>query len=81
MTYTKTEILEKCEKAFKNVSTFYQSDVVNYRGVTTDTGELYSELVKKNTYTVTVSGYGTDDTTLASASLNVPYEETKVDNK
>ena len=45
MAYTKTEILEKCEKAFKNVSTFYQSDVVNYRGVTSDTGELYSELV------------------------------------
>ena len=45
MGYTKTEILEKCEKAFKNVSTFYQADVINYRGVTSDTGELYSEIV------------------------------------
>ncbi len=45
MAYTKTEILEKCEKAFKNVSTFYQADVINYRGVTSDTGELYNEIV------------------------------------
>lgn len=45
MAYTKTEILEKCEKAFENVSTFYQADVINYRGVTSDTGELYNEIV------------------------------------
>lgn len=45
MAYTKTEILEKSEKAFKNVSTFYQADVINYRGVTSDTGELYNEIV------------------------------------
>ncbi len=45
MIYTKTEILEKCEKAFENTSTFYQADVINYRGVASDTGELYNEIV------------------------------------
>ena len=31
MAYTRTEILEKCEKAFENTSTFYQADVIKYR--------------------------------------------------
>lgn len=45
MAYTKIEILKKCADKFKNVSAFYQADVINYRGVTSDTGELYNEIV------------------------------------
>ncbi|MCH5193438.1 MAG: hypothetical protein J1F11_05705 [Oscillospiraceae bacterium] len=45
MGYTRAEILQKCKEAFRNIPVFYKADVVNYRGITTDTGELYSELV------------------------------------
>lgn len=44
MTYTKEDILNKCKEAFKNTSTFYQADVINYRGKTAD-GILYNEIV------------------------------------
>ena len=47
MGYTEKEIIEKCEEEMKNPSTFYQADVINYRGRTTDTGELYNEIVAK----------------------------------
>ena len=45
MAYTREKILNKCNDAFKNISTFYQSDVINYRGTTSDTDELYNEIV------------------------------------
>lgn len=45
MTYTKDEILQKCKNSFRDVPSFYKADIVNYRGITADTGELYSELV------------------------------------
>lgn len=44
MAYTKEEIINKCKDAFKNPSTFYQADVINYRGKTAD-GILYNEIV------------------------------------
>lgn len=44
MAYTKEEIINKCEDALKNPSTFYQADVINYRGKTAD-GILYNEIV------------------------------------
>lgn len=47
MDYTEKEIIEKCEEEMKNPSTFYQADVINYRGRTTDTGELYNEIVAR----------------------------------
>ena len=31
MAYTEEDILNKCEDALKNPSTFYQADVINYR--------------------------------------------------
>lgn len=45
MAYTREKILNECEKAFENISTFYQAGVINYRGVTSDTDELYNEIV------------------------------------
>lgn len=47
MGYTHQEILSKCREAFTNKSTFYQAKVINYRGHTKDTEELYSEIVAK----------------------------------
>ena len=47
MGYTEKDIIEMCEEEMKNPSTFYQADVVNYRGRTTDTGELYNEIVAR----------------------------------
>ena len=45
MGYTKDEIRTQCEKAFRNKSTFYKSNFINYRGETTDTSEYYTEVV------------------------------------
>lgn len=45
MAHTKDYILNECKKAMANPSTFYQQPFVNYRGRTTDTGELYNEVV------------------------------------
>ncbi len=45
MGYTEKEIIEMCEEEMQNPSTFYQADVVNYRGRTTDTDVLYNEIV------------------------------------
>lgn len=44
MAYTKDNILNKCQDALKNPSTFYQADVINYKGKTAD-GILYNEIV------------------------------------
>ncbi len=44
MAYTKEDILNKCQNAFENPSTFYQADIINYRGKTAD-GTLYNEIV------------------------------------
>lgn len=46
MAYTKDNILNKCQDALKNPSTFYQADVINYRSRTAD-GTLYNEIVSK----------------------------------
>ena len=47
MAYTEKEIIEICEKEMQNPSTFYQAEVINYRGRTSDTDELYNEIVAK----------------------------------
>ena len=47
MKYTYQKIMEKCQTAFGDIKTFYQADVVNYRGKTSDTNEYYSEVVAK----------------------------------
>ena len=44
MAYTKEDILNKCQEAFENPGTFYQADVINYRGKTAE-GVLYNEIV------------------------------------
>lgn len=45
MAYTRQDIIEKCEKAITDPSIFYNAKVINYRGKTTDTNELYNEIV------------------------------------
>ncbi len=45
MGYTKSEIRARCEKAMENKSAFYKEDFINYRGITADTKELYTEVV------------------------------------
>lgn len=47
MGYTYDAIIKKCQTAFKDIKTFYQDDVVNYRGKTSDTGEYYTEVVAR----------------------------------
>lgn len=45
MEYTRADILEKCQKAIGDVRTFYQNDMINYRGKTSDTKEYYTEVI------------------------------------
>ena len=45
MGYTRQDILLKCKSALDDAKTFYQADIVNYRGRTEDTNQLYSEIV------------------------------------
>lgn len=42
---TKSEILEKVEKAAKDMNSFYTKEFVKYSGRTKDTGEYYTEIV------------------------------------
>lgn len=42
--YTREAFLKKIEQAAQDISSFYQQDFVNYRGQTSDTSELYTEL-------------------------------------
>lgn len=49
MAYTKEDIWNKCRDALKHPSTFYQADVINYRGKTAD-GTLYNEIVAEFVY-------------------------------
>lgn len=43
--YPRPELLKKFLQSSKSMSTFYQQDFINYRGKTTDTNELYTEVV------------------------------------
>ena len=45
MGYTREQILEQCNRAFNNKSTFYKKGFINYRGKTIDTREYYTEVV------------------------------------
>ena len=45
MGYLEYEIIQKCDAAWRNIPAFYQEDCINYRGKTTDTNRLYSEVV------------------------------------
>lgn len=45
MGYTQNEIIEKCQAAINDIGSFYKQDFINYRGVTTDTKQLYTEVV------------------------------------
>lgn len=47
MGYTQNEITEKCRAAMANIGSFYKQDFINYRGVTTDTKQLYTEVVSE----------------------------------
>ncbi len=45
MGYTRAWIISQCEDAFKDIKTFYQKPLVNYRGKTEDTDEYYTEVI------------------------------------
>lgn len=45
MGYTRNEILDACGAAFREISTFYKQPFVNYKGQTSDTKELFTEVV------------------------------------
>lgn len=45
MEYTRQQIIEKCQMAFNDAKTFYQADIVNYRGKSLDTNEYYTEII------------------------------------
>ncbi|MBV1757625.1 MAG: hypothetical protein KMY55_07250 [Dethiosulfatibacter sp.] len=45
MSYTREEIISKCNNALEDVSNFYKHKFINYRGRTKDTNEIYSEIV------------------------------------
>jgi len=45
MEYTREEILSKSQELFSDIKTFYQADIINYRGKTSDTKEYYTEVI------------------------------------
>ncbi len=45
MEYTRQQIIEKCQIFFNDAKTFYQADIVNYRGKSSDTNEYYTEII------------------------------------
>ena len=45
MGYTRRDVIDMIERAATDISTFYKCDFINYRGVTTDTNEYYTEVV------------------------------------
>ena len=47
MAYTRKAIIDKCEKAFNDIKTFYKQALVNYSGKTTDTNEYYTEVISE----------------------------------
>jgi len=47
MGYIKEEILSRCCKAIEDVSTLYKQGFINYRGITTDTKEFYTEIISE----------------------------------
>lgn len=47
MGYSENEIIELCKKEMLNPPLFYRAGIINYRGKTTDTHNLYNEIVAK----------------------------------
>ena len=45
--YRTYEIIEKCQNALRDIRTFYQADIINYRGKTSDSGEYFTEIISK----------------------------------
>lgn len=47
MGYTRKNIIDKCEKAFNDIKTFYKQPLINYGGKTIDTNEYYTEVISE----------------------------------
>ncbi|NLM19166.1 MAG: hypothetical protein GX217_03980 [Clostridiaceae bacterium] len=45
MGYTRSDIIKKCIDALDDIAHFYKQSFINYRGKTSDTGELYNEII------------------------------------
>ena len=89
MSYTRKSILEKCEKAFDDIKTFYKQPFINYSGKTTDTNEYYSEVVAeflcdnlddfiKGIPKITRENSYKTSTHTGSFEINTPREEEKI---
>ncbi len=47
MSYTRDELLIEIKRSTTDMQSFYKQRFINYRGVTTDTSELYTEIIAK----------------------------------
>ena len=45
MGYTRQDIISFCDKAITDIGTFYQQDIINYCGKSSDTDELFTEII------------------------------------
>lgn len=45
MSYSREDILRKCQSAFEDIRTFYKQPFINYNGKTEDTNEYYTEVI------------------------------------
>ena len=45
LSYSRKDILAKCQAAFKDIKTFYKQPFINYNGKTSDTDEYFTEIV------------------------------------
>ena len=43
--YTRENIIEKCEAAFKDIKNFYKQPFINFTGKTSDCNEYYTEII------------------------------------
>lgn len=87
--YRRNDIIEKCEKAFKDIKTFYKQPFINYAGKTTDTNEYYTEIISEfliNNFNDYINGIPqiTRETTYKTAThtgevdSSTPREEEKI---
>lgn len=89
MGYTRKRIIEKCEKAFEDIKTFYKQPFINYGGKTTDTNEYYTEIVAEflidnleeyinGIPKITREGSYKTLTHVGNFDINTPREEEKI---
>lgn len=87
--YKRKNIIDKCEKAFEDIKTFYKQQFINYSGKTSDTNEYYTEVVAEflcNNFDDFINGIPkiTRENSYKTSShngdfdINTPREEEKI---